>query len=71
MSETVGKPRQTAEAREGFDAGQDEDVCERPTSADVRAVAELHGAMRGSVHVPPGVDLTEPSGETWEAESLP
>jgi antitoxin (DNA-binding transcriptional repressor) of toxin-antitoxin stability system len=29
---------------------------------------ELHGAMRGSVRVPPGVDLTEPTDEVWEAE---
>jgi hypothetical protein len=24
--------------------------------------------MRGSVRVPPGVDLTEPLGEVWEAD---
>ena len=30
---------------------------------------ELHGAMRGSVRIPPGVDLTEPSEEAWDAEA--
>jgi len=30
---------------------------------------ELHGAMRGTVKTAPGVDLSEPVGETWEAES--
>jgi prevent-host-death family protein len=29
---------------------------------------ELWGAMRGTVTVPPGVDLTESTGEVWEAE---
>jgi len=33
------------------------------------APAELWGAMRGSVTVAPGVDLTQPTGEIWEAES--
>ncbi len=28
---------------------------------------ELWGAMKGSVKVAPGVDLTEPTGEIWEA----
>jgi len=26
------------------------------------------GAMRGTVTVPPGVDLTESTGEVWDAE---
>ena len=30
---------------------------------------DLWGAMRGTVTVAPGVDLTEPSGEVWEAEN--
>jgi antitoxin (DNA-binding transcriptional repressor) of toxin-antitoxin stability system len=29
---------------------------------------ELWGAMRGTVKVAPGVDLTKPTGETWDAE---
>jgi hypothetical protein len=29
---------------------------------------ELFGAMRGTVKVPAGVDLTEPTGEVWEAD---
>jgi len=29
---------------------------------------DLWGAMRGTVTVAPGVDLTEPTGEVWEAE---
>ena len=31
--------------------------------------AELWGALRGTVKIPPGTDLTEPTGETWEAET--
>jgi prevent-host-death family protein len=30
---------------------------------------ELWGAMRGSVKVAPGTDLTQPTGEIWEAET--
>ena len=30
---------------------------------------ELWGAMKGTVKVAPGVDLTQPVGEEWEAES--
>ncbi len=44
----------------------------RPVAAIVpieQPSTELWGAMRGSVEVAPGVDLTEPSGEVWEAES--
>lgn len=29
---------------------------------------ELWGAMRGTVTVPPGVDLTAPTGDIWDAE---
>jgi prevent-host-death family protein len=29
---------------------------------------ELWGAMRGTVTIAPGVDLTESTGEIWEAE---
>jgi antitoxin (DNA-binding transcriptional repressor) of toxin-antitoxin stability system len=31
--------------------------------------AELWGALRGTVKIPAGTDLTQPTGETWEAES--
>ena len=31
--------------------------------------ADLWGAMRGSVTVAPGTDLTAPTGEFWDAES--
>jgi hypothetical protein len=30
---------------------------------------DLHGAMRGTVTVAPGVDLTEGTGEVWDAEN--
>jgi prevent-host-death family protein len=30
---------------------------------------ELWGAMRGSVTIAPGTDLTRPTGEVWEAET--
>jgi hypothetical protein len=29
---------------------------------------DLHGAMRGTASIAPGVDLTEPVGESWDAE---
>ena len=43
----------------------------RPIAAIVPIVdepVELWGAMRGTVRVAPDVDLTEPTGEAWEAE---
>jgi len=30
---------------------------------------ELWGSMRGSVTIAPGVDLTEPTGDVWDAAS--
>lgn len=40
----------------------------RPFSEpEAQPAFELHGAMRGSVRVLAGVDLTEPTGEVWEA----
>jgi prevent-host-death family protein len=30
---------------------------------------ELWGAMRGTVSVPPGTDITEPTGEAWDANA--
>jgi prevent-host-death family protein len=29
---------------------------------------ELWGAMRGTVRVAPGTDLTQPTGEVWDAD---
>jgi len=44
----------------------------RPIAAiiplSVGAAPDLWGAMRGTVTVAPGVDLTEPTGERWDAE---
>ena len=43
----------------------------RPVAAIVpieHEPAELWGAMRDSVKVAPGTDLTQPTGEVWEAE---
>jgi len=43
----------------------------RPIAAIVplgRERVELWGAMRGTVRVPPGTDLTKGSGEVWEAD---
>ena len=32
-----------------------------------KALPNPHGAMKGTVFIPPGVDITEPTGEDWEA----
>ena len=34
-----------------------------------RKPAELWGAMRGTVKVAPGTDLTQGTGEVWEADT--
>jgi antitoxin (DNA-binding transcriptional repressor) of toxin-antitoxin stability system len=39
-----------------------------PLGGDVSEAFDLWGAMRGTVTVAPGVDLTESTGEIWEAE---
>jgi len=39
-----------------------------PVNDDARECFDLWGAMRGTVTVSPGVDLTEGTGEIWEAE---
>jgi antitoxin (DNA-binding transcriptional repressor) of toxin-antitoxin stability system len=39
-----------------------------PIAADGDSCVDLWGAMRGTVSVPSGVDLTDPSGEVWDAE---
>ena len=44
----------------------------RPIAAIVpveRELAELWGAMRGTVKVTPGVDLTQGADEVWAAEA--
>jgi prevent-host-death family protein len=44
----------------------------RPVAAIVpveHESAELWGAMRGTVKVVPGTDLTEGTGEVWEADA--
>jgi len=35
---------------------------------DAAGAVDLWGAMRGTVTVAPGVDLTESTGEVWEAD---
>ncbi len=39
-----------------------------PVSNEDDEAFDLWGAMRGTVTVAPGVDLTEPTGEIWDAE---
>ena len=39
-----------------------------PLGGDASEAFDLWGAMRGTVTVAPGVDLTESTGEIWEAE---
>ena len=39
-----------------------------PVNDDAGKAFDLWGAMRGTVTVAPGVDLTESTGEVWEAE---
>jgi antitoxin (DNA-binding transcriptional repressor) of toxin-antitoxin stability system len=39
-----------------------------PIRGDDENVVDLWGAMRGTVTVAPGVDLTDPTGEIWDAE---
>jgi antitoxin (DNA-binding transcriptional repressor) of toxin-antitoxin stability system len=44
----------------------------RPVAAIVpieQELPDLWGAMRGSVKIAPETDLTEPTGEAWEAEA--
>lgn len=39
-----------------------------PFDGNARGKSDLWGAMRGTVTVAPGVDLTESTGEFWDAE---
>jgi antitoxin (DNA-binding transcriptional repressor) of toxin-antitoxin stability system len=44
----------------------------RPVAAIVpieQDLPDLWGAMRGTVTIAPGADLTAPTGEVWEAET--
>jgi plasmid stability protein len=38
-----------------------------PPAGPPRPLPELWGALKGSVHIPPGTDLTAPLDEVWEA----
>ncbi|MFO0988344.1 MAG: type II toxin-antitoxin system Phd/YefM family antitoxin [Alphaproteobacteria bacterium] len=43
----------------------------KPVAALVPCAPARHrlwGAMRGTVFIPEGVDITEPTGEVWDAE---
>ena len=42
-----------------------------PIREDAEDVFDLWGAMRGTVTFLPGVDLTEPTGEIWDALQEP
>jgi antitoxin (DNA-binding transcriptional repressor) of toxin-antitoxin stability system len=39
-----------------------------PIDEEAQENVELWGAMRGTVTIAPGVDLTESTGEIWDAE---
>jgi antitoxin (DNA-binding transcriptional repressor) of toxin-antitoxin stability system len=39
-----------------------------PIIEDAAEWVDLWGAMRGTVKIAPGVDLTDPTGEAWDAE---
>ncbi len=41
----------------------------KPVAALVPAFPRLRGALKGTVFIPPGVDITEPTGEVWDADS--
>jgi hypothetical protein len=50
----------------------DDDCSPDPTATDLATeggIKDLWGAMRGTVTFLPDVDLTDPTGETWDAES--
>ena len=43
----------------------------KPVAALVAISKQLpnpRGALKGTVSIPPGVDITEPTGEKWEAD---
>lgn len=42
--------------------------CEHTDMRRILSNLTLHGAMRGTVTVAPRVDLTESTGELWDAE---
>ena len=39
-----------------------------PLPENAGECVDLWGAMRGTVTIAPGVDLTDPTGESWDAE---
>jgi hypothetical protein len=38
-------------------------------TAIVTPLQSLRGALKGTVFIPPGADITEPTGEVWEANT--
>ena len=44
------------------------DKVQLTTSKNNGEKSDLWGAMRGTVTIAPGVDLTESTGEIWDAE---
>ena len=42
---------------------------ERPAPPGEGIIARLQRNLAGTVHIPEGVDITEPTGEVWDAES--
>ena len=57
------------ELREGFPSLSVEQIMRLIEFAQAqRSITSLYGAMRGTVTVAPGVDLTEPTGELWDAK---
>lgn len=40
-----------------------------PEGADAQWLTKLQAALGGTVRVAPGYDLTEPTGEVWDAET--
>lgn len=39
-----------------------------PANARVRAFSRIFGALKGTVTIASGTDLTAPTGEEWDAE---
>lgn len=41
---------------------------EAPETADTGSFSKIFGALKGTVTIMPGTDLTLPTGEAWDAE---
>jgi len=61
MSADPGNEKPMADARP-------KPALQQPARKSTKQNAELWGAMRGTVIVQPGVDLTCPTGELWDAD---